>query len=165
MSVIKKVLTVTPGTPLSVVVGAGGAAGAAGTTSTGSPDAGNGGNTTISNGATTLLTLTGGKGALKSSRTAMFPGLSSGSGSQQGMNGEESLGILVASIDKTKENLSGGNGGNTFLGFGGMGLTAWASSGKAATYGGGGGGGAIFGVASQCKAGLAGAPGVVIIEW
>jgi hypothetical protein len=154
-SVLKTPLSVTPGESLTVTIGAGGAGGA-GTSSL--ANAGNGsagGATTIVNGSSTLLSLSGGgggDGATVYNTSYVYGGTGFSSGlcvasisDSNTISGTIAIGGTGA---KTQFSIGGGGGGNQN-----------SANGANGTNGGGGGGGGAG------SAGGAGGNGIIIIEW
>jgi hypothetical protein len=159
-SVIKKTISVTPGSTITVTIGAGGSAGSGGAANGGSGgNGGNGGNTTLVTGSTTLLSLTAGSGG---------SGGSGGGGAGGGSNGYPSGsygtdGGVISGVGGMGASSPFGGGGGAGRAGGGGGITAYGAYG----YGsGGGGGGCAYGTTTGTGGnGGTGAPGILIIEW
>ena len=149
-SIIKQVLSVTPGDSLSISIGSGGANGGTGNT------AGvNGGNTVLTDttSSTTLITLAGGGGGAAGG---------AGSVSSNAANNLGALGYPTGASGNVIGGIStGGSGGSSPFGGGGPFSSSRPPAGysNGAGYGSGGGGGI------DAVAGGNGAPGFLIIEW
>lgn len=153
--------SVTPGTTLSITVGAGGNGGSRGSSGSGNGGSGsNGGNTTVTNMIGGTLTLQGGSGG-GGSASSGAGGVFSGSGypiGQQGATGTDYYSGY------------GGDGGGGPFGAAGHGAPAagTTSNGYDAEgngCGGGGAGGVVATSNQQGYMGGAGAPGMITIVW
>jgi hypothetical protein len=147
----------TPGSTISVTVGAGGSGGS---TSSGT----NGGSSSFG----AYLSATGGT-AGTGGTASNFNGGIGGSGSSgainiTGQSGHQGAYLAGSPTNNGTNNPGVGNGGNSGLGFGFGGMASAGSAGGAGVgYGGGGAGGSAHGV--QTLSGGAGAVGIVIIEF
>jgi len=150
-------ITVGSGGIVNATTGAGGNGGASSFAALVRGNGGNGG--TQSGVVTSSAVALGGAGGTSSSTlgTLIF--------SLNGKNGEAGYSSAVSASRFFK----GGNGGDSFLGFGGINNIAVATNATTSTfispsqYGGGGAGVALTGAARPLRPGQAGAPGVVII--
>jgi len=149
-------ITVGLGGTVNVASGVGGTGGVSSFTSLVSANGGNGGlSTTASSNAVVASGGVGGS-SLSSTGTLIF--------SLNGKNGEAGYGTVASATRFFK----GGNGGDSFLGYGGINNVAIASNASSSTftatnqYGGGGAGVALTGV-RPLRQGQAGASGVVIV--
>lgn len=132
-------IAVTPGETLTVVVGSGGNSGAGN-------DGGNGGTTTLSRGATTLLSGGGGTGGRNQNNGNGTGGASGGTARTGGGSGGNG---------GTGSNNAGGTGGGGAGGYSGNGGAggAYNVTGTAGAGGGGGGGGGFSGTSSNTAGG------------
>lgn len=153
--------SVTPGTTLSITIGAGGNGGARGSSGSGNGGSGgNGGNTVVTNmpgGTLTLQGGGGGGGSKSSSGSGLSPSIGFPIGQQGGYGSEYFSGF-------------GGNGGGSIFGAAGHGSPAagvsspgYDADGHGA--GGGGGGGVVSTSNNQGNLGGAGAPGLIVIHY
>lgn len=158
-------LDITPGTVLSITIGAGGTTGAATT------DANEGGQTVIKQGTVTLKALRGGGGAGRASH--MFGGVAGRNGGNAGSHGATWL-AGISGYGCPPGN--GGNGAPSPFGFGGTGGMRSGSvnqPGSAGEFpavdawgaGGGGGGGSLAYGSGTYAGGASGRSGVVIVEY
>lgn len=158
-------LDITPGTPLTITIGAGGTTGIATT------DANDGGQTVIKQGAVTLKTLRGGGGAGRASH--MFGGVAGRNGGNPGSHGATWL-AGISGYGCPPGN--GGNGAPSPFGYGGTGglragsVNSPGAPGELAAAdawgaGGGGGGGSLAYGSGTYAGGATGAAGVVIVEY
>ena len=140
-------IAVTPGESLTVTVGTGGAGG------TGEGSGGTGGTTTISRGATVLLSGGGGFGG-QNRAAGGAGGTSGGTARTGGGSGGSGGGFASAS------GASGGGGAGGYSGNGGAG-GAYNANGVAGQGGGGGGGGGYSGTSATNRAGGGGGVGIL----
>ncbi|XEH57562.1 hypothetical protein NMD70_06795 [Edwardsiella tarda] len=162
--VVKRKFKVTPGSTISITIGAGGVGGFAGTPSINGGDGSAGGDTVIGS----LLTLNGGgggRGGASFMGSVLPAGGVGGTGYPAGQDGQDGANRILG-------NGCGGNGANSFFGGGAGGARAGSfgvSGNDAGGYGSGGSGaGGGYGGSSGGSnggSGGRGSNGIVIIEW
>lgn len=168
-AVIQRLITVTPGQVLTVVIGTAGSAGGAGIAGSTAATAGGNGTSTTLTGTSVSLTLTGGTGGnpgVSFTNAGIPSGGGGGSGAPQGGSGFDGSTGFNGGVGGGGMGASGPFGGGGGNGRGGATGTPGQPAGGAGGGGGGGGGG--YGTSSGGSNGGSGgaaSAGVLYIEW